>query len=223
MPAFPALRDASPATGAARALRAAVLAVLCVLLPMAGQVLTQEHTPRWVSIAALALIAVTAALVLTKRKLTDTQLLVAFAAAELTYHLAYSLPGACAAMRPEGGAFGLPWLSEQGAATGPPSAVLVGGHLITLLLAARLLGVTEQVLWRSTPLVEAVHRVLSFVWPLLGAPVAGTGPQTSFTESSAPLASVFLVRGQAGRAPPRRRRSVSVPSRLTPATGSCMA
>ncbi|MFD8951279.1 hypothetical protein ACFV0B_20750 [Streptomyces xanthophaeus] len=125
MPALAALRDASSAAGAARALRAA----------MAGQVITQGHAPRWVTIAALALIAVPAALVLTKRKLTDTQLLVAFAAA-------------------------------------------------------------EQVLWRSTPLVEAVHRVLSFVWPLLGAPVAGTGPQTSSTESSAPLTSVFLFRAR---------------------------
>lgn len=223
MPPFSSRRDASPASGAVRAVRAAVLAVLCVLLPMAGQVLTQGHAPQWMIIAVLAVVTVPAALVLTKRKLTDTQLLVAFAAAELTYHLAYSLPGACAAMTGEGGAFGLPWLTEHSGPAGPPPAVLVGGHLVTLLLAARLLGVTEQVLWRSTPFVEAVHRILRFVWPLLRGTVAGSRPEPSLTESSAPLTSVFLVREQAGRAPPKPTRTPLVLPRLLPAAGSCMA
>lgn len=223
MPPFSFRPDASPASGAVRAVRAAVLAALCVLLPMAGHALTQGHTPQWMIIAMLAVVTAPAAIVLTKRKLTDTQLLVAFGAAQLAYHLAYSLPGACAAVTGESGTFGLPWLTEHGAAAGPPPAVLVGGHLVTLLLAARLLGVTEQMLWRSRPLVEAVHRVLRFVWPLLGRVVSGNGPEPSFTESSAPLTSVFLVRRQAGRAPPKPVRTSFELSRLLPVTGSCMA
>ncbi|MCX5302740.1 hypothetical protein OG304_04640 [Streptomyces sp. NBC_00160] len=201
---------------------AGVSAVLCVLLPLAGHALAQGRTPQWLIIALLVVITVPAALVLTRRKLTDTQLLVAFAAAQLAYHLAYSLPAACVAVAEGSGASCLPQLVEHDAASGPPHGVLLGGHLITLLLAARLLGLSRQLLWCSTPLVEAMHRVLRFVWPPLSG-TAGTGPEASFAESSHPLTSALLVRLQAGRAPPKRACSPFGLSRLTPVTGSCLA
>ncbi|MGO4424059.1 hypothetical protein AB4Z54_36550, partial [Streptomyces sp. MCAF7] len=67
--------SASPASGVLRGVRAGVLAVLCVLLPLVGHVLSQGHTPRWAVVAAMALVAVPGAAVLTRWRLTDTQLL----------------------------------------------------------------------------------------------------------------------------------------------------
>ncbi|WP_329445986.1 hypothetical protein [Streptomyces canus] len=88
----------SPAYGALRGLRAGVLAVLCVLLPLAGHVLSQCHMPQWIIVAATAAVALPGAAVLTRHRLTDTQLLGVPALAQLAYHVAYSLPGACASV-----------------------------------------------------------------------------------------------------------------------------
>ncbi|MFD8378331.1 hypothetical protein ACFV2X_07225 [Streptomyces sp. NPDC059679] len=205
--------SASPASGVLRGVRAGVLAVLCVLLPLVGHVLSQGHTPRWAVVAAMALVAVPGAAVLTRWRLTDTQLLGVLAAAQLAYHVAYSLPGACAAVAGQGGFGSGPWLVEHDAISGPPRGVLLAGHLITLLLAARLLGVTERLLWQSRPLSAAVRSLLAFVWPLLGR-VQGAGPQVTFVESAAPLKSAVLMRLREGRAPPRAHRPDVLPDVL---------
>ncbi|KFF98256.1 hypothetical protein IQ62_25985 [Streptomyces scabiei] len=212
-------RTASPASGVLRGARAGALAVLCVLLPLAGHVLSQGHAPRWVIVAAVAGVAVPGAAVLTRQRLTDTQLLGVLAAAQLAYHAAYSLPGACAAVTARGDAFGgLPGLVEHGAVAGPPPGVLLAGHLVTLLLVARLLGIGERLLWQSRPLMAAVRRLLLFVWPLLGR-AHGTGPQVTSCESTSAPRSALLVRLNEGRAPPRHEPGFFAPLRPTPIGG----
>lgn len=194
---------ASPATGVLRGLRAGVLGVLSVLLPLAGHVLTQCHAPRWIIVAGMAAVALPGAAVLTRRRLTDTQVLAVLAAAQLAYHAAYSLPGACAAMAEQGGPIdGLSRLVEHNAATGPSPEVVLAGHLVTLLLAARLLGITERLLWQSRTLWALVRRLLLFLWPLLNGRHAN-GPHIAPPENATPPISALLVRLNEGRAPPR--------------------
>ncbi|WP_406498570.1 hypothetical protein OHB06_50705 [Streptomyces sp. NBC_01604] len=195
----------SPASGALRGLRAGVLAVLCVLLPLAGHVLSQCHAPRWIIVAATAAVALPGAAVLTRHRLTDTQLLGVLALAQLAYHVAYALPEACAAVTGQDTSVGgLGRLIEHDAAAGPPPGVLLAGHLVTLLLVARLLGVSERLLWQSRSLHLVVRRLLLFLWPLLGGGRHGTGPRVAFPESTSPLMSALLVRLHEGRAPPRQ-------------------
>ncbi|MFC9509415.1 hypothetical protein [Streptomyces sp. NPDC057002] len=181
---------ASPASGVLRGIRAGALAALCVLLPLAGHVLAQCHAPRWIIVAGAAAVAVPGATVLTRRRLTDTQVLAVLAAAQLACHAAYSLPGGCA-------------------------PVMQAGHAVTLLLAARLLGLTERLLWQSGTLWAVVRRLLLFLWPLLGGR-HGNGPQVAVRESSAPPVSALLVRLNEGRAPPRHGRGPFVPPLLRP-------
>ncbi|WP_033309304.1 hypothetical protein RFN58_35405 [Streptomyces iakyrus] len=207
---------ASPASGVLRGLRAGVLAVLCVLLPLAGHVLAQCHAPRWIIVAGMAAVAVPGAAVLTRRRLTDTQLLAVLATAQLAYHAAYSLPGACAAVAEQDGSVGaLSRLVEHDAASGPSPGVVLAGHFVMLLLAARLLGVTERLLWQSRSLLTVVRRLLLFLWPLLSGR-HGTGPQTVVPESAAPLMSALLVRLHEGRAPPRHGHGPIALSLLRP-------
>ncbi|MGC4971682.1 hypothetical protein ACLQ2D_02085 [Streptomyces sp. DT199] len=196
--------SASPASGVLRGLRAGVLAVLCVLLPLAGHALSQCHAPRWVIVAAVAAVAVPGAAVLTRRRLTDAQVVGVLAAAQVAYHVAYALPGACQVVTGQDEVpGGLPALVEHGAMAGPPAGVLLAGHLVTLLLAARLLGVSEQLLWQSRPLMTAVRRLVLFVWPLLGR-AHGIRPQVAVRESTSPLKPAVLERLREGRAPPHR-------------------
>ncbi|MEI5522929.1 hypothetical protein WB401_05755 [Streptomyces brasiliscabiei] len=193
----------SPASGGLRGLRAGVLAVLCVLLPLAGHLLAQCHVPRWIIVAGMAAVAVPGAAVLTRRRLTDTQLLGVFTAAQLAYHAAYALPGACTAMAAREGTGGGPAaLLEHQAASGPPSGVLLAGHLVTLLLSARLLGLAERLLWQSRSLLTFVRRLLVFLWPLLSGRHEA-GPQPAMPESGAPPRSALPARLHEGRAPPR--------------------
>ncbi|WP_329295855.1 hypothetical protein [Streptomyces pseudovenezuelae] len=200
-----------------------MLAVLCVLLPLAGHVLAQCHAPQWIVVAGMAAVAVPGAAMLTRRRLTDTQLLAVLATAQLAYHAAYSLPGACAAVAEQNGsaADGLSRLVEHDAVAGPPPGVLLAGHLVMLLLAARLLSLSERLLWQSRSLLTVVRRLLVFLWPQLGRG-HGTGPWTAMPESTAPLMSALLVRLNAGRAPPRPGNS-PLP-RLRPALvgGPCL-
>src|SRR5690606_2526317 len=79
----------------------------------------------------------------------------------LAYHLAYALPGVCRAV----GADGVPLWTEHAASTHVPSGVLLSGQLVTLLVAARALGLTELLLGRGRPLLAAVGRLLAFVRP----------------------------------------------------------
>ncbi|KPC72022.1 hypothetical protein ABZ038_02435 [Streptomyces sp. NPDC006349] len=211
-------RAATPASGVLRGLRAGSLAVLCVLLPLAGHVLAQCHAPRWIIVGGMAAVAVPGAAVLTRHKLTDAQLLTVFAASQLAYHAAYSLPGACAAAAGDEAGGGLSRLIEHDAVTGPPAGVLMAGHLVTLLLAVRLLGVGERLLWQSRSLLAVVQRLLVFLWPLLRGR-HGCGPQIVFPESSAPMVSTLLVRLHEGRAPPRHESSAFVVLRPMPIGG----
>ncbi|WTW04998.1 hypothetical protein OG235_37025 [Streptomyces sp. NBC_00024] len=216
---------ASPASGVLRGLRAGVLAVLCVLLPLAGHALARCHAPRWIIVAAVAVVAVPGAAVLTRRRLTDTQVIGALAASQIAYHVAYSLPGACQAVTGrEAVPGGLPALVEHGGEAGPPAGVLIAGHFVTLVIAARLLGITERLLWQSRPLLTAVRRLLLFVWPLLGR-VHGTGPRAAVRESNAPLRSAVLARLPEGRAPPRPGRASTASFALLrpmPIGGPCL-
>lgn len=204
-------RSASPTRGVLRGVRAGALAALCVLLPVVGHVLSQGHMPPWMIVLGLAGAAVPGAVLLTRRKLSDTQLLVALAAAQLAYHLAYTLPGACAAATDPG------WLASQVEhlpVTGPPSEVLLAGHVITLALAARLLGLTERLLWRSKPLLNALRGLLLFVWPVLRT-AYGPDADSRSLENGALPSSALVERLHSGRAPPNPGRGVScrAPSR----------
>ncbi|GHD03706.1 hypothetical protein GCM10010313_19020 [Streptomyces violarus] len=207
---------ASPASGVLRGLRAGVLAVLCVLLPLAGHVLAQCHAPRWIIVAGTAAVAVPGATVLTRRRLTDTQVLAVLAAAQLACHAAYSLPGACAAVAEQGGAVGgLARLVAHDAVAGPSPGVVLAGQAVTLLLAARLLGLTERLVWQSRTLRAVVRRLLLFLWPLLSGR-HGNGPRVAMRESAAPPVSALLVRLNEGRAPPRHGRGPFVLPLLRP-------
>ncbi|MGV4890280.1 hypothetical protein ACSR0Z_27425 [Streptomyces viridosporus] len=211
--------SASPASGALRGLRAGVLAVLCVLLPLAGHTLSRCHAPRWAVAAAVAVVAVPGAVVLTRRRLTDAQVIGVLLTAQLASHLAYALPGACRAMTGrQGAASGVAAMVEHGAEAGPPAGVLLAGHLIAVVIAARLLGFTEQLLWRSRPLLAVVRRLLLFVWTVLGR-VHGTGPRATARVSASPLRSVVLAGRGEGRAPPLRERVSFAPLRPMPIGG----
>ncbi|MFI8165280.1 hypothetical protein ACIGAN_02850 [Streptomyces sp. NPDC085931] len=101
-----------------------------MLLPSACHVLDRCHAPRWTVVAAIAAVAVPDCQFLTRRRLTDAQVLGALSTAQAAAHAAYALPNT---------ALG------AGHAT-PPAGVLLAGHLITAVVAARLLGLTERLL-----------------------------------------------------------------------------
>ncbi|WP_242575570.1 hypothetical protein [Streptomyces sp. NP-1717] len=190
-----------------RGVAAGALAVLCVLLPLVCHALSQGHAPGWMLLATMACLGLPAALCLTGSRLSDNQVLAALAAAQLAYHVAYSLPGACAAVTDPAGLRGL---LEHGPAGGPPPEVLVGGQLVTLLIAARLLGVTERLVWHGKPVLAALRRLLQFVRPTRHAG-HGPRPDSRAREDSVPTAATVMAGPQAGRAPPRRRSGSLVP------------
>lgn len=206
-------RTASPASGVLRGVRAAVLAVLCVLLPMAGHALTLGHAPQWALVAMVGLVAVPGAVFLTRRKLTDGQLLGVLIAAQVAHHATYALPGMCRAAAGADAASDLPAWVEHGATLQLPEGVLLSGHVIALVVATRVLGLTEQMLWRSRPLLDLVLRLLAFVRPLLV--VRGNGPQRGLRTAGTLLKPAVLVRLRSGRAPPRAG-GLLVRSRLVP-------
>ncbi|EOY45742.1 hypothetical protein SLI_1025 [Streptomyces lividans 1326] len=216
------LGSAPGASGVLRGLRASVLAALCVLLPLAGHVLVQCHAPQWLIVAGLAAAVGTGAAVLSRKRLTDTQLLSALGVAQLAYHAVYSLPDACAAVT-AASYFdnGWAWMVEPEAAGGSPPGAMLAGHLAMVLLAARLLGVTERLLWRSKTLSTVIRRLLSFLWPLLRRHQC-SGPDNKIPQISAPLKSALLVGLHEGRAPPPRRDSTFVPLRPMPIGGLCL-
>ncbi|WP_425897997.1 hypothetical protein [Streptomyces globisporus] len=163
-------------------MRAAVLAVLCVLLPMAGHALTLGHAPQWVVVAMVGLVAVPGA-------------------AQVAHHATYALPGMCRAAAGADAASDVPAWVEHGATLQLPEGVLLSGHVIALVVAARMLGLTEQMLWRSRPMLDLMLRLLAFVRPLLV--VRGNGPQRGLRTAGTLLKSAVLVRLRSGRAPPR--------------------
>ncbi|AWZ05314.1 MULTISPECIES: hypothetical protein [unclassified Streptomyces] len=203
MSAILSSRPPSPARGVVRGLRAGALAALCVLLPLLGHLLSQGHMPRWAVLLGMAAIAAPGAVLLTRHKLSDGQLMAALAGAQLAYHAAYALPGACAAVT---GSQDPVTLVEHVSAAGVPPEVFLAGHLVMLVLAARLFGLTERLLWRGRPALEALRALLMFVWPHLHA---GNGPKAALRdlETSAMPPSALVVRLHPGRAPPRCGRA----------------
>ncbi|MFI6642927.1 hypothetical protein [Streptomyces sp. NPDC050504] len=201
MPALRTPHGFQPWAGGLRAVRAGALAVLCVLLPVGGHALLQGHTPRLVVLAAVAVLAASLCLVLTRRRLTDTQLLAAFVGAQAAYHVCYVIPGACATLTDARGGAHLTGLTEH-AAAGPGPSVVLGGHAVTLLLAARLLGTTGSLLLHARPLAESAQRILSAVLPLLAAVPTGHGPLRRPATDVAPLRPAALAHPRPGRAPP---------------------
>ncbi|MEV8363992.1 hypothetical protein [Streptomyces niveus] len=200
-------RAASAVGGTLRGLAAGALAVLGVLLPLVCHALSQGHAPGWMLLATTACVGVPAAVCLSGSRLSDSQVLAALAAAQLAYHVAYSLPGACAAVTDPTGLGGV---FDTVPAEGPPPEVLVGGQLVALLIAARLLGVTERLVWHSKPALAALRLLLRFVWPFR-RPAHDPRPDTRAREGSRPPASTVMARLYAGRAPPRRRPGPPVP------------
>ncbi|MDX3374730.1 hypothetical protein PV390_09945 [Streptomyces sp. ME02-6991-2A] len=216
MPSLRASRPASPAAGMARGLRAGSLAVLCVSLPLAAHLLARCQAPVWAVVAALTVVAVPAAVVLTRRRLSDNQVVGVLGVSQLAYHLAYALPGVCRAV----GADGVPLWTEHAASTHVPSGVLLSGQLVTLLVAARALGLTELLLGRGRPLLAAVGRLLAFVRPSACEPRVH-GPRCGHRRRTRRLRSAVLARLRSGRAPP-----AGVPGpplvRPMPAGGPCL-
>lgn len=208
----------SPASGVLRGLRAGVLAVLCVLLPAAGHVLARCHAPHWFIVAALAVVAVPGAVLLTRRRLTDVQVTAVLGVAQLAHHVVYALPGACSSVPQGGCAGGLSPLVEHDVVVGAPAGVVSAGHLVMLVLAARLLGLSERLLWQSRSLLAVVRRLLLFLWPLLGAG-HGTGPRAAMPECAARPRPAPLVRLHAGRSPPRGGHRPLLLLRPTPIGG----
>ncbi|MEV6358387.1 hypothetical protein [Streptomyces hydrogenans] len=192
---------AVPWAGGLRAVRAGVLAVLCVLLPVGGHTLLQGHTPRLLVLAVVGALAVSLCLVLTRRRLSDTQLLAAFLGAQAAYHVCYVIPGACATLTDAPGGEHLAGLTEH-ATAGPGPSVLLGGHAVTLLLAARLLGTTESLAARARPLAESAQRILHALLPLLRVVPATHGPLRRPATDAAPLRPAALACPCPGRAPP---------------------
>ncbi|MFF2775450.1 hypothetical protein ACFVU3_11120 [Streptomyces sp. NPDC058052] len=181
---------------------AAAVAALCVLLPMAGHLLTQGHLPPWALFAALLGGPVAGACVLSRRRLSDPQLLAALAAAQLAYQLAYAVPGVCALAGLPGGP---DTAAGHATAVGAPPEAFLAGHLITLFLAVRLLGVAERLRWHTEPVLAGVAAVLSFLWPPLI--VRGSGPAPVRRPADVRLPHSALVpQPVTGRAPPRGRR-----------------
>ncbi|MGW4036041.1 hypothetical protein ACWEIM_07080 [Streptomyces sp. NPDC004778] len=187
--------------------------MLCVLLPTAGHALTFGHAPQWAVVAMVELVAVPGAVFLTRRRLTDGQLLGVLVAAQVAHQATYALPGMCRAAAGADATSDLPAWVEHGATLRLPEGVLLSGHVIALVVAARALGLTEQMLWRSRPLLDVVLRLPACVRPLLV--VRGNGPQRGLRTAGTLLQSALLVRLRSGRAPPRAG-GLLVRSRLVP-------
>ncbi|MER5967711.1 hypothetical protein [Streptomyces sp. NPDC002057] len=213
---------ARPWTGALRGVRAGVLAVLCVLLPLGGHTVLPGHTPRPLVLALVGVVALPLCLVLTRRRLSDAQVLAAFVGAQVAYHLCYVVPGACAALTDAGGDGHLPALVEH-TAPGTGSSVLSGGHAITVLLAARLLGATESLIAHGRPLAESTRRILRALLPLLTVVPAARAPRRRPSTDVAPLLPASLVRPHPGRAPPALVPLPPRPFRPSAVTGLCLA
>ncbi|MDT0490925.1 hypothetical protein RM717_10440 [Streptomyces griseus] len=216
MPPLRPSGPASPAAGVVRGVRAGALAVLCVSLPLAGHLLARCRAPVWGLLAAVAGVAVPAAVVLTRRRLSDTQVVGVLAASQLAYHLAYALPGVCRAVS----AGGVPLWTGHAAGTHVPSGVLLSGQLVALLVAARALGLTELLLGRGRPLLAAVGRLLTLVRP----PASGLRvpwPHSGHRGRTRRPKSAVLARLRSGRAPPPGGLTPPL-SRAIPVGGLCL-
>ncbi|MGW6396176.1 hypothetical protein ACWFR1_38045 [Streptomyces sp. NPDC055103] len=221
MPALRISHSSRPWTEALRGARAGVSAALCVVLPLAGHALFPGHTPRLAALALMAAVALPLCVVLTRRRLTDPQLLTAFAGAQLAHHVCYVVPGACTALAETSGPGRLSAVVEH-ASAGPGPSELWGGHAIALLLAARLLGVAESVVWHGRPVAESAGRILHAPVLLLALPAA-YDPRRRLSADVPPLRPASLVRPHPGRAPPASAQLPLRPFRPSAVTGFRLA
>ncbi|MFD7576085.1 hypothetical protein ACFV6U_37130, partial [Streptomyces sp. NPDC059810] len=119
-----------------------------MLLPLAGHLLVQGHLPRWMVLSVPLCGAGLAAVVLSRRRLSDTQLLTALVAAQVAYQAAYAVPGVCAVVGvPDGFATSL----GHGTPAGVPPEAVRAGDAITLVRAARQRRVFDRVPWPTPP------------------------------------------------------------------------
>ena len=222
MPALRSSHGSSPWIDALLGVRAGVSAVLCVVLPLAGHALLQGHTPRPAALILVAVVASSLCLALTRRRLTDPQLLTAFAGAQLAHHVCYVVPGACAALADTSGDGRLSAVVAH-ASAGPGPSELWGGHAVALLLAARLLGATESLLWHGRPVAESAGRILHAPVLLLAVVPAAYDPRRRLSTDVAPLRPASLVRPHPGRAPPASAPVPLRPFRPSAVTGFRLA
>ncbi|MFI8368206.1 hypothetical protein [Streptomyces sp. NPDC085466] len=182
---------------------AAAVAGATVLLPLAFHLLTRGHLAPWALLAAPLAGPATSTYALSRRRLTDPQLLAALAGAQLAHQLAYAVPGVCALVRLPGG--GADAAAGHVTAVGVPPEAFFAGHLITFVLAVRLLGVPERLRGHTASVRAGVAAVLNLLRPL--RIVTGTAPAAERRPAGPRLPHSALVpRPVSGRAPPRAPR-----------------
>ncbi|MGW2014485.1 hypothetical protein [Streptomyces sp. NPDC001927] len=137
---------------------------------------------------------------LSRRRLSDAQLLAALVGAQLAYQVAYAVPGVCAVVgEPSGLASATGHATVSGA---PPEAFLVG-HLVTLVLTARLLGVAERLLWHTQPVLASIEALWLLFRPLPATSGTGPTPKARASRNDALPPSALVIGLNDGRAPPR--------------------
>ncbi|MFE6225022.1 hypothetical protein [Streptomyces sp. NPDC057854] len=170
---------------------------------MTGHLLTQGHLPRWALLSALVGGPAAGACLLSRRRLTDPQLLAALVGAQLAYQAAYAVPGVCALAGLPGG--DTTATAGHAATVGAPPEAFLAGHLITLVLAVRLLGVAQRLRRHTEPVLAVVAALLGFLWPLLTDRSTGPAPARRPADVRLPH-SALVPQPVTGRAPPRRPR-----------------
>ncbi|MFJ2669459.1 hypothetical protein [Streptomyces sp. NPDC087525] len=217
-PTAPATEPGAQRTSGAA--RAAGFAALCVLLPLLGQSVFGGHAPTGIAVCAAVASLGMAVGVLGRRTLSPQQSLAALAGAQLAFHAAYTLPGACAAAGSRTAAL---WLEHTTGSAHPVGEVLVA-HVVVVVLAGRLLGVAEALRQPLRFLIDAAReraallRVRTGPWCPLLPLVRADGPRITPTGFRAPPR-----RGV--RAPPHRRQHphAPLPTRLAPGGGALPA
>ncbi|WP_165956130.1 hypothetical protein [Streptomyces hainanensis] len=149
------------------ALRAAVLAAACVLMPLLGEVTFGGHAPSGGALWWFTALACGAALLITRRTLGPRQAVAALAGAQVAFHAAYTLPGACAAaVSPEATA----WF-EHGGGGGYRAWEALAGHAVVVVIAGRLLGVPEALARPLVTLLDAARQRLALPPAVAPGPV----------------------------------------------------
>ncbi len=198
--------------------RTAVLAALTVLLPLLCRTAFGARVPVGAAVIGCGSAALLGSLLATRRRLAPEQVLAALGGAQAAFHLGYTLPGACAAAASRAGTG---WL-EYAPAPGHHSWEAPVGHVVTMVLAARLLGVTDAVLRPLRTLVAAARQRLLLRLP--GAVVAVR--RLPLVPASDPARTAVAFRAppcRGERAPPHRRviPRVPLPLRPVPGGGAC--
>ncbi|MFE4371714.1 hypothetical protein ACFRMN_26460 [Streptomyces sp. NPDC056835] len=191
-----------------------------MLLPLLGQWAFTGHQltggALWGFVAATG----TAAAIFSRRSLSHQQALAALAGAQLAFHAAYTLPGACAVA---GSRTAAVWL-EHTTGSAHPGWEVLAAHAVVVGLAARLLGVAESLRQPLCFLIDAARERLA----LVGVRLVGTCPLLPLVPVEGPRNAPTGFRApprRAVRAPPHRPRytGVLLPTRLVPGGGALPA